>query len=95
MIILPSYTSHALQPWDVVCFKPFLIAFRNEIDITMIKRNYIEPNKIILAAWVNKALDLALTRKNIMSRFKATRIWPLNNHRAMDFKTSSSIMYTL
>jgi hypothetical protein len=27
MITLPSHTSHALQPFDVSCFKPFKIAF--------------------------------------------------------------------
>jgi len=40
MIILPSHTSHAFQPLDVVCFKPFKTTFRKERDITMIKRNY-------------------------------------------------------
>jgi hypothetical protein len=28
MITLPSHTSHALQPLDVVCFKPFKTTFR-------------------------------------------------------------------
>jgi hypothetical protein len=48
MITLPSHTSHALQPLDVVCFKPFKIAFRKEIYITMVRRNYTKPNKITL-----------------------------------------------
>jgi hypothetical protein len=42
MVTLPSHTSHALQPLDVVCFKPFKIAFRKEKNTTMINRNYIE-----------------------------------------------------
>jgi len=33
MIILPSHTSHALQPLDVACFKPFKITFRKEKNI--------------------------------------------------------------
>jgi len=37
MITLPSHTSHAFQPLDVACFKPFKIAFRKE---TMVKRTY-------------------------------------------------------
>ena len=28
MFILPSHTSHGLQPLDVACFKPFKVAFR-------------------------------------------------------------------
>jgi hypothetical protein len=59
----------------VVCFKPFKTTFRKERNITMVRRNYIELNKITLAGWVNKALDITFTRKNIMSRFKGTRIW--------------------
>ncbi len=30
MVTLPSHTSHALQPLDVTCFKPFEIAFEKE-----------------------------------------------------------------
>ncbi len=60
----------------------------------MVKKNYIEPNKITLAGWIYKALDLRLTRKNIMSGFKGTRIWPLNP-KAMDSKTSLHTLYTL
>jgi len=36
-----------------------------------------------LAGWVEKALDSTLLRKNIMLRFKGTRIWPFNP-KAMD-----------
>ncbi len=47
-----------------------------------------------MARWVDKALDLALTRKNIMSGFKGTGIWPFNP-RAMDSKIGPSTLYTL
>jgi len=94
MITLPSHTSHAFQPMDVACFKPFKNDFRKERDATMVKRNYTKPNKITLTGWVDKALDLTLTRNNIMSRFKSTRIWPLNP-RAMDSKTYLSTLYIL
>ncbi len=60
----------------------------------MVRKNYIELNKITLARWVDKTLDLAFTRQNIMSRFKGTRIWPFN-FKAMDSKTSPSILHTL
>jgi hypothetical protein len=46
----------------VACFKPFKAILKNEKYTTMVKRNYTElPNKITLARWVDKALDLKLT----------------------------------
>jgi len=53
MITLPSHTSHALQPLDVSCFKPFKTTFRKVKDATMFKSNHMEPNKIILVGWVD------------------------------------------
>lgn len=40
--------------------------------------NYIKPNKETLANWVEKALNQSFIDKNILSRFKVTRIWPVN-----------------
>jgi hypothetical protein len=94
MTILPSHTSHGLQPLDVACCKPFKIAFRKERDITMVRRNYTKPNKRALARWVDKTLNLTLIRKNIMLGFKGRRIWPFNP-RAMDLKIGLSILYSL
>jgi hypothetical protein len=94
MIILPSHTFHVLQPLDVACFKPFKTNFRKEKDITMVRRNYKKIDKITLAGWVNKALNLTFAKNNIMSGFKGIGIWPLNP-RAMESKTSPSTMYTL
>jgi hypothetical protein len=94
MITLPLPKFHAFQPLDVACFKPFKTTFRKERNITMVKRKFTEPNKITLVRWVDLALDLTLTRKNIMLRFKGIGIWPFNP-RAMDLKTGPSILYTL
>jgi len=74
MITLPSHPSRAFQPLDVVCFKPFKTTFRKERDITMVMRNYTKPDKITLAGWVDKVLNLTFTRQYIMLRFKGTRI---------------------
>jgi hypothetical protein len=43
----------------------------------MVRNNYNEPNKVTLASSVKKALDLALSKKNIKNGFQVTRIWPL------------------
>ncbi len=78
----------------MACFKHFNIAFRKEKDKTMVMRNCTKLDKITLVGWVDKTLDLALKRNNIMSRFKGTRIWPLDP-RAMDSKIGPITLYTL
>jgi hypothetical protein len=40
----------------------------------MVNDNFIEPNKITLLGWVDKALYQTLTKKNIISRFKVIGI---------------------
>jgi len=59
----------------------------------MVRTNYNEPNKVTLVGWVNKALDLALSKRNIKSGFQVTRIWSLNP-KAMDGRTKPSELYT-
>jgi hypothetical protein len=63
MITLPSHTSHALQPLNVSCFKPFKTAFRKVRDVAMFRSNHMEPNKIPLIGWVDQALKQPLTKK--------------------------------
>jgi len=69
MVTLPTHT-YALQPLDVTYFKPFKITFRKKKNFTMAKNNYLEPNKVTLATWVDKALQQSLKKKNIKLRFK-------------------------
>jgi len=57
MIIMPSHTSHTLQPLDESCFKPFKITFKKVKDATMFRNNRMELNKITLAKWVDQALE--------------------------------------
>jgi hypothetical protein len=78
MITLPTYTSHALQPLNITCFKPFKTSFRKERTSAMVKNNYLEPNKTTLVAWVDKALQQPLKKENMKLGFKVSRIWPLN-----------------
>jgi hypothetical protein len=66
MVTLLAHTSHALQPLDVTYFKPFKIIFRKERDSTMVKNNYLEPNKATLTTWVDKVLQQSLKKENII-----------------------------
>jgi hypothetical protein len=74
MITLLSHTSHALQPLDVSYFKPFKTSFRKERNNNMVRNNYNELNKATLTTWVNKALDVALSKRNIKSGFQVIGI---------------------
>jgi hypothetical protein len=58
---------------------------KKEDGMYMAKNNYVEPNKIALVGWVDKVLDHILIKKNITSKSKDIRIWPLN-FKAMDEK---------
>ncbi len=58
----------------------------------MINRNYIELDKIVLVGWVDKTLDQALSRKNIILKFRSTGIWPLDP-KTMDERTGLSSLY--
>jgi hypothetical protein len=53
MITLPSHTSHALQPLNVFCFKPFKTTFKKVRDVIMFKSKHKELDKITLIGWVD------------------------------------------
>jgi hypothetical protein len=64
MITLPFQTSHALQPLDLTCFKPFKTTFRKERNGAMDKKQNTKLDKITLVTWVDKIsnLDLRLVK---------------------------------
>ena len=77
IVSLPSHTSHALQPLDVACFKPFKTAFRRCRDLWSLE-NYKEVGKQELCEWTSRALKASLTPNNIRAGFRSTGIWPLD-----------------
>jgi hypothetical protein len=89
IVSLPSHTSHALQPLDVSCFKPFKTAFRQIRDSWTVLNKGKKVKKQDLCEWTSKALLKALTPKNIKSGFKKTGIWPLNTSAVDDQMTPS------
>ena len=82
IISLPSHTSHALQPLDVSCFKPFKNAFRQIRDSWSLLNKGKKVEKTHLCEWTSEALEKSLTAKNIKSGFQKTGIWPLNAQAA-------------
>jgi hypothetical protein len=74
MITLPSHTSHALQPLNVSYFKPFKTSNIKEKNNSMVRNNYNKLDKATLTTWVDKALDVALSKRNIKSGFQVIGI---------------------
>ena len=79
LLSLQSHMSHALQPLDVCCFKPFKQHFREYRDFWSSRNRHQAASKEMLAHWVSLALKKALTPHNIQKEFSATRIYPLNS----------------
>ena len=63
IISLPSHTSHALQPLDVSCFKPFKTAFRQIRDSWTLLNKGKKVEKTDLCEWTSQALEKSLTAK--------------------------------
>jgi hypothetical protein len=78
IVTLPAHTSHALQPLDVSCFKPFKTAFRQVRDAWTLGNEGKKVEKRDLCEWTARSLEKALTPKNIKSGFRKTGIWPLD-----------------
>jgi hypothetical protein len=60
----------------------------------MVRNNHRKLNKATLINWVDKALIQLLSKKNIKSNLKATKVWPFNP-KAMDERTKPNDLYTL
>jgi hypothetical protein len=78
LLTLPSHTSHAMQPLDVSCFKPFKQAFRLLRDVWTLRNKSRGASKEVLAEWVSQALEKALSVSNIKSGFCTIGIFPFN-----------------
>ena len=53
IVSLPSHTSHALQPLDVACFKPFKTAFKRCKDLLSLENSKKEVGKHDLCEWTS------------------------------------------
>ena len=84
LLILPSHTSHRLQPLDCSIFRPFKCAFCGYRDAWTLENRGRAAQKEDLAEWVLLALKRALTPQNIKQGFKGTGIWPLNAQAVAD-----------
>jgi hypothetical protein len=85
MIALSSHTSHALQPLDVHCFKPFKTTFKKERNNAILRNNHCELNKIAFVNWVKKVLNTSLSQKMLK----------VSSYTHMDEKTRPDEIYII
>lgn len=80
LLTLPPHTSHKLQPLDRTVYGPLKTFYDNACDEWLLTH----PGETItiynIAELVGKVYPLAFTPQNIHSGFRATGIWPLNEH---------------
>jgi hypothetical protein len=77
LLILPPHTSYVLQPLDVSVFSPLKRALAIETDAA----SRLDPGRIPRAEWTSmyiRARQSAFRASNILSRFRATGLWPLS-----------------
>ncbi len=60
----------------------------------MVRNNYNELDKATFVAWINKSLDVALSKRNIKSGFQVTRILPFNP-KALDGRTKPNELHVI
>jgi hypothetical protein len=79
---LPSHTSHKLQPCDVSVFAPLMTAYRGEVE--RLNRGGIDAISKEHFVWLYRAArERALTKRNILSGWAATGLFPWNPDRVL------------
>ena len=81
LVILPSHTSHRLQPMDVSVFAPFKRGLKRNTNAWILHNRGKRAGKQVLAMWISDGLQRALTPENIKVGFCAIGIWPLDHHK--------------
>jgi hypothetical protein len=80
---LPSHSTHKLQPLDVCIFSPLKRYWTDAVWDRFQWGNHLVKNE---AFWsiLHPAWEMALTKKNILSGFEATGIYPLHRLRVLE-----------
>lgn len=73
---LPSNTTHALQPMDVSCFKPYESYWDDEVLRYWDRKGERRITKQVFAEIFGRIWPKAMTPSNIMSGFRGTGIYP-------------------
>ena len=95
MVTLVPHSSHKLQPLDRTVYGPFKNSMNGEMGNWMAANPGQHITIYEMASFVHQALLQSATRKNIVSGFNATGIFPFNR-RIFDGKiTKRLIVYKI
>ena len=83
ILCLPPHTTHALQPLDRSVFGPLNKAFNNVCSEFLAENALHSVNKWSFPGLLSSSWDIAFTKSNIQSGFRACGIYPFNP-RAVD-----------
>ena len=80
ILLLPSNSTHTLQPPDVSVFKPFKTSLRRSMDRFMIDEDVSRLTKkqaisLASSSWQNGVLAMP---DNVISSFASTGLWPIS-----------------
>lgn len=83
VLFLPAHSSHVLQPPDVAIFSPLKQYYRAELALFDHLYESAPIAKMNFLYCYGKARQKALIKKNIISGFKTTGLWPTNASKAL------------
>ncbi|KAF2193282.1 hypothetical protein K469DRAFT_447321, partial [Zopfia rhizophila CBS 207.26] len=75
--LLPSHTTHILQPLDVVVFQPFTYYHKKRVE-TETRLGYDNFNKVEFLHAIQDVRKKAYKPGTIQSAFKQAGLWPYN-----------------
>lgn len=80
LVTLPPHTSHKLQPLDRSVFGPYKQYYNSACDEWLLNHPGQPITIYNVAELAGKAFPLAFTPKNILSGFRVSGIWPLDEN---------------
>jgi DDE superfamily endonuclease len=84
LLILPSHSTHRLQPLDVGLFSLLAKVYTKGLnDLMFHSLGLVSMNKRLFWGLFRPAWDAAFTKENIISSFEATGISPFNPNRVL------------
>jgi hypothetical protein len=83
LLFLPAHTSHILQPLDLGIFSPLKRAYRRFLAELDSLTDSAPIGKLNFLRCLSKARKQAITRRNILSGWRATGIWPIQRNKPL------------
>lgn len=83
LLFLPSHSSHVTQPLDVAVYGPLKKVYRREVQKLVNVTDLTPVGKITFLKCYYLARGITITSKNILSGWRATGLWPVNQAKPL------------